>query len=42
MILTLDSVDVERDGVDPRVWSIYISVTTQSLDDVNTVINIRM
>jgi hypothetical protein len=42
VILTLDSVDVERDGVDPRVWSIYISVTTQSLDDVNTVINIRM
>lgn len=42
VIISLDNVSVERDLVDPRVWSIFISVTVQSLDEINTVINIRM
>jgi len=42
VILSVDSVLVERDLIDPRVWSIFISITAQSLDEINTVVNIRV
>lgn len=42
VIISLDQVSAERDLVDPRVWSIFISVTVQSLDEINTVVKIRI
>jgi hypothetical protein len=42
IILTLDEVVVERDNLDPRMWSVFISVTTLSLDDIKTSVKIRI
>lgn len=42
VILTIDKVVVERDNLDPRMWNIFISVTTQALDTANTVVRVRI
>jgi phage baseplate assembly protein W len=42
VILTIDEVAVERDNLDPRMWSIFISITTQALDTVNTVVRVKI
>lgn len=42
VILSVDKVVVERDNLDPRMWSIFISITTQALDTANTVVRVRI
>ena len=41
-IVSLDNVAVFRDGLDPRMWSVEISLTTMALDDIKTSVKIRI
>ena len=41
-ILEVTSVAVERDGVDPRLYNVFISVLTQKLSTISEVITIRI
>jgi len=41
-IVSIDNVLVFRDGLDPRMWSIEISLTTMALDNVKTSVTIRI
>jgi len=41
-ILEVTSVSVERDGADPRMYNVFISVLTQKLSTISEVITIRI